>query len=198
MGQKDYADHWDRALIAGIKKERQAQGISQIDLAERMSELGYKFHQATVYKIENGDRKVTASEAHGLAEIFDVEIDHLFAWESASVGPEAMRKLLHSQTDNVLQLLFKLDDDARRLRTAHKALTETISKASSAGLTDSKLHGDPGVDVVEFYWPVVSLAAHNELLWRLRHEVWTDEFAWFASSFGGVAELGDEDWYGEH
>ena len=193
--QPEYAEYWEDAFIAGLKTERNAQGMSQTDLAERMSALGYKFHQATVYKIENGDRKVSASEAWGLAEVLDVPVEHLFDYKAAHATPAARKKLIRTQADNFLQLVIKLDDDARRLRTAHKAFVETVVRAEADGLLERRTVNDPEVSINKYYSPLLDTEIHNELLERLRGEVWTGEFAEIAGSISGIAGLGDVDWY---
>lgn len=194
MAHDDYADYWDKAFIAGVKRERLAQGMSQSDLAEKMSELGYKFHQTTVNKIENGERKVTASEAYGIAEVFDVAIEYLFDWEAAHSTPEARLKLIATQADSMLQSLLKLDEEARRLRIIHAAFVETLEYARDGGIRYPKNAIHREADLAEHYWPLISLSIQDEVLWRLREEVWQGEFAEIAGQVSGVAGLGDVDW----
>lgn len=189
--QHHFAPYWEKAFVEGVKNERIAQGITQSDLAERMSDLGYRFDQATVYKIENGKRKVTATEAWGLAEILDVELDYLYDYKSAHNHPEARRKLLHTQADNIFQLLLQLQETAARIDSAHRALAYTMHTESENGLTEQTHPGAPELPVAEYYQPLTNLFIHNELLWRLRKEVWTGDFAELGGHVSGVIQLGD-------
>ena len=181
-----------------MKKERVAQGMSQTEIAERMAALGYKFHQATVYKIENGDRKVSAAEAWGLAEVLDVPLEHLYDYSTAHSTPQARLKLIRTQADNVLQLLIQLDDDARKLRTAHKAFKETVAQAQADGMTEHKTVNTPDVAIATYYAPLLAVDLHNDLLESLRSEVWVGEFQEIASIISGIYELGDKDFHESH
>src|SRR5262245_21922258 len=58
----------DQNIAAGVRAYREAAGISQDELAQRMSDRGFGFSQATVWKIERGQRPVKASELVVLAD----------------------------------------------------------------------------------------------------------------------------------
>lgn len=197
MAQDEFANYWDEALTAGIKRERQAQGMSQADLAERMTELGYRFHQSTINKIESGERKVTGAEAYGLAEVFLVSVDYLFDYAEAHGSPEARIKLIRTQADTILQSLLKLDDEAMRLRAVHKAFIYSIEAARALGIRYPRTAINDEMDLSEHYWPLLSLTIHDELLWRLRSEVWKGDFSELAGNVSGIVSLGDQDLYVE-
>jgi transcriptional regulator with XRE-family HTH domain len=188
-----FADYWDSAFIAGIKKERLAQGMSQTELAEKMSALGYKFHQATVNKVENGDRKVSAAEAYGLADIFDVPVDQLYDWMTSSHSPEARLKRLRTQADHIFQLVLRLDQEALNLRKTHQAFAAAVEIAEHDEMTEQATVNDPEIPVGTFYKAVLDLDLHNEFLERLRTQVWVGDFAEMAGSFSGVSDLADLD-----
>lgn len=189
--QHDFAPYWEQAFIEGIKKERLAQGMSQADLAERMSDLGYRFDQATVYKVENGKRKVTAAEAWGLAEVLDVDVEYLYDWQAAHQHPDARRKLLRTRADKIFRELLALDDAARRLSWSHRAFVEAIRHDAEQGLTLAT-PGNREVPVDEYYEPLLSLSVQNEVIWRLRSEVWIDSFDDLAANVSGLGGLADE------
>lgn len=63
-----------RKNIARLRKER---GLSQAELAERMSDEGVKFFPQTVQKIENGTRTIRLDEAMVLATALDVTVGDL-------------------------------------------------------------------------------------------------------------------------
>ena len=62
----------DQNIAAGVRAYREAAGVSQEELAQRMSDRGFGFSQATVWKIESGQRPVKASELVALASSLDV------------------------------------------------------------------------------------------------------------------------------
>ena len=62
----------DQNIAAGVRAYREAAGVSQEELAQRMSDHGFGFSQATVWKIESGQRPVKASELVALASSLDV------------------------------------------------------------------------------------------------------------------------------
>lgn len=57
----------DRNFGRNLRTARQSAELSQEDLATRVTELGYEVSQATVGKIERGDRKVSIGEAEAFA-----------------------------------------------------------------------------------------------------------------------------------
>jgi len=69
----------ERQFAANLKAVREARGMSQTALAERMSGLGHRWHQSTVTKIEAGRRAVRIGEARDLATILDTTVDELSA-----------------------------------------------------------------------------------------------------------------------
>jgi len=62
----------DQNIAASVRAYREAASVSQEDLAQRMSDRGFGFSQATVWKIESGQRPVKVSELVALADSLDV------------------------------------------------------------------------------------------------------------------------------
>src|SRR5262245_66531650 len=60
----------DQNIAANVRAYREAAGISQEELAQRMTDRGFGFSQATIWKIESGQRPVRASELVALADCF--------------------------------------------------------------------------------------------------------------------------------
>lgn len=60
-------------LGKNIKKTRQAQRISQSELAERLEYL----NQSQISKIEKGDRKATAEDLIQIARALDVTVEDI-------------------------------------------------------------------------------------------------------------------------
>jgi transcriptional regulator with XRE-family HTH domain len=73
------ADAIEQAVARRLKVLRRLAGLSQTALAERMFSRGQQWHQATVWKIEDGRRKVRTGELADLADILGVKPDALLS-----------------------------------------------------------------------------------------------------------------------
>lgn len=62
-----------------LRALRKSAGLSQEEVAAKLVERGFQFHQATVTKLENGTRRVQLGEAMAIAEVLDVKVEHLVA-----------------------------------------------------------------------------------------------------------------------
>src|ERR1700750_1558768 len=62
----------DQNIAANLRTCREAGGISQEELAQRMADCGFGFSQATIWKIERGQRPVRASKLVALADSLGV------------------------------------------------------------------------------------------------------------------------------
>ena len=60
----------DQNIAANVRAYREAGGISQEELAQRMAGRGFPFTQATVWKVERGQRPVRAGELIALGDVF--------------------------------------------------------------------------------------------------------------------------------
>lgn len=67
----------DKAFGANLKTIRVARSLTQADIAERMVRAGYKWHAATVYKVENDERQIQLGEAIELARILGHRLEDL-------------------------------------------------------------------------------------------------------------------------
>ena len=66
---------------------RQAKGLSQAELAQRLTESGGSFQQQTILKVEKGTRPLRFEEANHVAAALGVPMSEL-------LGPSAMAQLL--------------------------------------------------------------------------------------------------------
>lgn len=108
-----------------VRRHRERQDMSQDDLARQMSARGWPWHQSTVYKIEQGQRKTQAIEVHDLAEILGVSMDRLFrpGPEEAAVAfvdraSWLLTKSWRGAADAIEQLLRDLAGAGRAVDTA--------------------------------------------------------------------------------
>ncbi|SHJ22438.1 helix-turn-helix domain-containing protein [Lutispora thermophila] len=61
-----------------IKAIREARGLSQIEVAERLAEKGINMSRETLSKIENGNRTVSAVELNAICKVLNIDINILF------------------------------------------------------------------------------------------------------------------------
>ncbi|MCP2240245.1 helix-turn-helix domain-containing protein [Thermoanaerobacterium thermosaccharolyticum] len=61
-----------------IKDAREARGLSQIEVVERLVEKGINMSRETLSKIENGNRTVSAVELNAICKVLNIDINILF------------------------------------------------------------------------------------------------------------------------
>lgn len=61
-----------------IKAIREAKGLSQIEVVERLAEKGINMSRETLSKIENDNRTVSAVELNTLCKVLNIDINILF------------------------------------------------------------------------------------------------------------------------
>ena len=67
----------DRKYLAGtlaydrLRTARRERGMTQVDLADHMAELGFPWTQPTVARVERGRRQLSLAEAHALMDILE-------------------------------------------------------------------------------------------------------------------------------
>lgn len=79
----------EQLLAIRVADFRESRKMSQAALAQAMRYAGHKWSQSTVYKVENGERKLTFVEGFALARILGVEPDGLI--ESREIAGELIR-----------------------------------------------------------------------------------------------------------
>jgi transcriptional regulator with XRE-family HTH domain len=78
----------DATFAGSLKRARDTARLTQEEVADQMASRGFPFHQATVYKIEAGSRKVSIAEASALADIVKLPLG--FMIEDAIDGQSEM------------------------------------------------------------------------------------------------------------
>ena len=94
---------------------RELHGWSQTELAERMQDRGHRWHQATVYKVEDGRRPTRLAEAVALADVLDVPLTNL-------IGPDAPERVAR----------FELARAARRVKEAQGEVEQWQAEVEQA------------------------------------------------------------------
>ena len=136
----------DRNISANLRIYREAGNISQEELAQRMTDRGFGFSQATIWKIENGQRPVKASELVALADsleimslasfmtepgdaLHDVQVDQ--AHRRAYGAFEALKEAAAAYIETQLNLAFavhKAHDAGVAVREMHTVWLNTLAE----------------------------------------------------------------------
>jgi transcriptional regulator with XRE-family HTH domain len=126
----------DEIFGSNLRAIRERQGMSQVALAEAMTERGSRWVQQTVAQTEAGKRPPRFTEARHLAEILRTSTDR-FTWE----GPEANETLMvngaaaqllqryEAVADAVFVLLLGQDRVARVLAQTGDSKYERVQEA---------------------------------------------------------------------
>lgn len=127
----------DRNIAANLRTCREAGGISQDEMAQRMTDRGFGFSQATIWKIESGQRPVKASELAALRD----SLGHTFSLVDLTSEPEAARhkadlRLANQAAHDAYQTLKKA---AAAYIRAQYDLLFIASAAHDAGVTVTEL-----------------------------------------------------------
>ncbi|MEB4210990.1 helix-turn-helix transcriptional regulator [Mycobacterium sp. 94-17] len=125
MGSDKWGDH---AFGDRLKRYRERNGWTQVQLAEQLSANGLKgMTGAQVYRIEKGERSVRAVEAGVLADLYGVSVDAL-------LGKRARPKA--DLLDAVMGLAETVEYTGISLRSLERALreaAETLADADTEG-----------------------------------------------------------------
>jgi transcriptional regulator with XRE-family HTH domain len=127
----------DQNIAANLRTYREADNISQDELAQRMADRGFGFSQATIWKIESGQRPVRASELVALADSLGI-----MTATSLTRKPDAVRHQV------------ELDQANRRAHDAYAALKEAAADYLDAQvelLVAARQAQDAGLAVTELY-----------------------------------------------
>ncbi len=137
VAREDQFQHIDQNIAANLRIYREAGNISQEELAQRMAARGFGFSQATIWKIESGQRPVRASELVALADSLGV-----MSPTSLTYKPDATRyKVQLEQANRNAQHAYEtLREAAADYLEAQVVLVVAAREAHDAGLTVTELH----------------------------------------------------------
>lgn len=79
-------------FAANLRTLREHRGLSQEALAAAMAGRGYRWHQATVYKVESGERRIQLGEATAVAAVLGVPLDKMIEPTEDVVAVSEIRK----------------------------------------------------------------------------------------------------------
>jgi transcriptional regulator with XRE-family HTH domain len=127
----------DQNIAANLRTHREGRNISQDELAQRMADLGFGFSQATIWKIESGQRPVRASELVALADSLGIR-----SATSLTYKPDAARHQVQLEQANrkAHDAYEALKGAAADYLDAQIELAVAAREAQDAGLTVTELH----------------------------------------------------------
>ncbi|MGW8565179.1 hypothetical protein [Isoptericola sp. NPDC055881] len=145
-----------RALDAGNGPHA---GLTQNSLANAMRARGHKFHQATIFKILKGDRKITLGEALDIASILQTTVEKML-----QPGDPVVQRVVR-EVENVDAAAGAMERWLDQTRVSQRGLHEAMAQLHSEirNLTPKD---------------VLNRAAH--------YQAWTPWLFWVRSDIGPV------------
>ena len=136
--QRPPSDFSDSIFARRLREVRRQAGVTQQQLASRMTEVGHKLHRSAVAKIELGERPVTIGEAVQLAGILGAPLMELVTDRGAATELErrhaarieaqiAVRSLQHEAAERhklMEEQKILYDNVVDRLKAAQRRLRE--------------------------------------------------------------------------
>jgi transcriptional regulator with XRE-family HTH domain len=114
-----------REFGEALRLQRTSAGLTQIQLAELMSERGHSWYGSTVSKSESGERDPSLQEIYALAGIFQVATLALMRADASRAWLRRERELL---IEDLKEDLTEAQAELKARLLEHEALTETISQ----------------------------------------------------------------------
>lgn len=113
----------DEGIGRAIQAGRQRLGILQSELSERLEIHGLVWSQATISKVERGDRPVRATEIPAVAQALDMDVSDLFTpWESG----------LQLLLQDAIKQEHQLDEELRAIEQEHARVGARMQEIGTA------------------------------------------------------------------
>jgi transcriptional regulator with XRE-family HTH domain len=137
IAREDRYQDIDDNIAANLRIYREAGNVSQDELAQRMADRGFGFSQATIWKIESGQRPVRASELVALADSLGI-----MSPTNLTYKPDATRYKvqLEQANRNAQHAYATLREAAAGYLEAQVVLVVAAREAHDAGLAVTELH----------------------------------------------------------
>lgn len=107
----------EERFASNLRSIREEAGLTQAALAKEMTRSGFRWHQATVYKVENGERQIQLGEARCIAAIFGMSLDDML------------------KSPQEAKFRRQLDYDINRFQNAHDRIAEAVCSFETARQT---------------------------------------------------------------
>ncbi|OQZ88123.1 hypothetical protein BST11_24350 [Mycobacterium alsense] len=121
--------------------------MTQAELAERMRRGGFRWHPATVYKVENGERQIQLAEAIELARIFGTDVEAMTESDHDAAELRGYRRDLAGQRDSALHSLSMLEN-LRKILAAELARVD-LARLEADEVALLKVEANPPSEIQE-------------------------------------------------
>ena len=118
----------DEDFGRNLRAARLHERLTQEQLADALSEVGFPMHQSTVAKIEAGSRSASISEVVALSGILDVPIDALVR-KGDEAGPSARMDHLAAMLDVIADEAAAVSSDEERIRREANDASAQLAEA---------------------------------------------------------------------
>jgi transcriptional regulator with XRE-family HTH domain len=95
VAQKGLPTKVESVFAENLKALRTAANITQDDFARKMSRRGFSWYQATVYKVENGERQIQLAEAEAAAQVLKVPLAQMMRADPENASRVMQLRDLH-------------------------------------------------------------------------------------------------------
>jgi len=127
MTPPEYPARAEATFAENLKALRKAAGMSQEEFARAMTRRGIKWYQATVYKVENGERQIQLGEAAAAAQILNVPLQQMInADTETAVQLQRLRLKAWRLVDARLKFVDAVDDYDAARRELTSALDDAV------------------------------------------------------------------------
>jgi transcriptional regulator with XRE-family HTH domain len=128
----------DEERFAGnLRSLRVLNGMTQAALAKEMTKRGYRWHQATVYKIESGERQVQLGEARAIAKILYVTLEDMLRNPDESLLERRFDDAMRSTFDELAEAKYVVGELGHHLVQAVLVLNESPELLDGIPFTDA-------------------------------------------------------------
>lgn len=123
----------DDLFAANVRETRTRLGMSQGELARRMSDLGWPWYQQTVRRVEEGSRRAGVGEAKAIARILGTTVDRL----TMPGRQAAAAALLESGTGRADEAWDQVGEWTAALLRAQRQLALAVAETERADCKDA-------------------------------------------------------------
>lgn len=136
---------WESTFATEVQRRREAQGLSQSELARRAKAEGLNIWQSAIGRIESGDRQVTLNEALTLAKVLGADPMDMAAFSAAGsdeidlaiLATRAAQKVARASFESVGQAWSRLDDAELVAEQWYTKATAASEDAADLNLGDT-------------------------------------------------------------
>ena len=114
---RDLFESHERIIGAKVRQLRMERGWSQLDLAQRLDDLGWPLHQTNISKLEAGRRPIRVAEVDALATAFGIPA--LALWYLPVAGEPWSIAEMRSQLQRVDDRIAELDHTMQGFVSQH-------------------------------------------------------------------------------